>query len=60
MMGLIGFVVVIGAYLLGVCRGAAAVEEVRGELRLPDGWWVVPAAAMGGLMMAAIVIWMGK
>lgn len=59
MMWLIGIAALIGAFLLGVCLGAAAVEEVRGQLRLPEGWWVLPGAIMGGLLMAAVVVGMG-
>ncbi len=59
MMVLIGIAGVILAFCAGVCLGAAAVEEVRGDLRLPEGWWVLPCAVMGGLLMAALLVGVG-
>lgn len=59
MIGLIGVAALLGAFLVGVCLGAAAVEDVGGELRLPAGWWVLPGAVLGGLLMAAVVVGIG-
>lgn len=47
----------IAAFMGGVCLGAGAVKDVAGEPRLPAGWWVLPGAVMGGLFLAAFIIW---
>lgn len=52
MMALIGIAGVIFVFCVGVCLGAAATEDMDG------GWWVLPCAVMGGLLMAA-VCWSG-
>ncbi len=49
----------VGAFVAGVCFGATAVEDVGGDLRLPEGWWVLPGAVMGGLLMTAFAVWVG-
>ncbi|SIQ22179.1 hypothetical protein SAMN05421641_1055 [Paracoccus thiocyanatus] len=59
MIALIGVAGLVLAFLTGVCLGAAAVEDVDGELRLSAGWWVLPGAILGGLLMAAVVVGMG-
>lgn len=56
MMVLIGLSMAIFAFMAGVCIGASAVEDVRGEPRLPGGWWVLPGAIMGGLLTAAAIV----
>ncbi len=43
-------------FMIGVCLGAFTVEDVDGELRLPAGWWVLPAAVMSGLLTAAVIV----
>lgn len=45
----------VGGFMLGVCFGATAVEDVDGDLRLPEGWWILPGAVMAGLLVAACV-----
>ncbi len=59
MMALIGIAGVIFVFCVGVCFGAAVTEDFDGELRLPSGWWVLPGAVMGGLLMAAAVVGLG-
>lgn len=38
---------------------ACAVRDEGGELVLPAGWWVLPGAIMGGLLIAAVAIVVG-
>lgn len=56
---LIGLSVLIGAFSAGICWGAAMVDDFNGEIRLPTGWWVLPGAIIGGLLMAAFTVWVG-
>lgn len=56
---LIGLSVLIATFSAGILWGSGMVEVVRGELRLPAGWWVLPAAIIGGLLMAAFTVWVG-
>lgn len=39
MIVLLALSTLVFAFMGGVSLGAAAVEAVDGELRLPDGWW---------------------
>lgn len=57
MMLLTALIGIIAAFCSGVCVGAIATEDVDGELRLPFGWWVLPALVMGGLLLAVFVVW---
>lgn len=59
MIVLLGLSALIMAFMGGVCLGAASVEDMNGEPALPEGWWVLPAGAMGGLLTAALIIWVG-
>ncbi len=59
MTALVGLSGLILSFLIGVCLGATAVEDVEGELRLPSGWWILPSAVMAGLLAAAALIWAG-
>lgn len=43
------------AFMAGVCVGAGAVED--GEAALPEGWWMLPGAVVGGALWAALLIW---
>lgn len=59
MMVLIWLSVLIGVFSAGICWGAAMADDFNGKIRLPAGWWVLPAAVMGGLLMAAFTVWVG-
>lgn len=49
---------VVLSFAIGVCVGASAVEVVDDEPCLPSGWWLLPGAIMGGLVWAALLVWM--
>lgn len=46
----------ITAFMIGVCFGSFLVEDDGVELRLPSGWWILPCAALGGLLAAMLIV----
>lgn len=59
MIVLLGLSTLIFTFMGGVCYGAAAVGGEGDDARLPSGWWVLPGAIMGGLLVAAALVWVG-